>query len=299
VGSVSPRSLAYVVSTVQHYGSTLKRNAFVGPRCLSVADPLSRVDFGSQECQKVFFRKARDQIGSWRILYAQVLRTKHVSLTLRKLKRWNLGQALPTAETVAAICEITGQEFRNLDVKLKDHNWGQKRGGYHKVATYGCNLTLQDRMIGGKLTGRSNTLNHLKTIASIGGSHAVKRMKNPNRRIFGPSGVRMFNQLERDTMNELVLQHLEVEYEPVIRLGSRRLIPDFRVGSTYIECTTNRKANVKGPELRRRFHLLKEHVQFRRGIVVTLPSLASKYKHYLGPDTKVVTVDDLRHMVYN
>lgn len=282
---------------MQYHGSTLKRSAFDGPRRLSISDPLSRVDFGNRRRQKAFFRNARDRTGSWRILHARVEGTGHVLLTPRKLKRWKLGQALPTAGTVAAICEVTRQEFSDLAVKLKDHNWGQTRGGYHKVATYGCNLTLQDRMIGGKLTGRSNTLSHLRTIASIGGAHAVKRMKNPQRRIFGPGGVRMFNRLESDTMRALVLQHLKVEYEPVIRLRSRRLIPDFRVGRTYIECTTNHKVNAKGPELRRRFELLKDCVRFRQGIVVTLPSLAPKYKLYLGPDTKVVSVDDLAHMV--
>jgi hypothetical protein len=102
----------------------------------------------------------------------------------------------------------------------------------------------------------------------------------------------MFNRLERDTMDQLVRQGLEVEYEPVINLGSKRLIPDFRVGNTYIECTCDPKANVKAPKLYERFRLLREHVPFRKGIVVTLPFLVAKYTHYLPPGVEVATLQD-------
>ena len=275
----------------------MSRDSFSEPRTRCVTDLLSRVDFGSRGRQKAFFRQARDQTGGWKNLYARVSETTYVSLTIRKFKRWYLGQALPTAETVAALCGITGQEICNLGVVLKERNWGQRRGGCKKVATHGCNLTLRDRMIGGQLTGRSNSLNHLKNIASIGGSRGAKSPKNPRRRIQGPGGVRMFNRLERDTFNELVQQRLEVEYEPVIHIGSRRLIPDFRVGSTYIECTANLKVNVKGPALRQRFRLLRDRVPFSGGIVVTLPFLVPRYKHYLGMDSEVVTVQGLRKIM--
>jgi hypothetical protein len=277
----------------------LINDSFAEPRTQCATDLLSRVDFGSRERQKAFFREARDRTGSWKNLYAQVSGTTHISLTLRKLRRWCLGQALPTAETVAAICDVTGREICNLGVVFRGRNWGQRKGGCKKVETHGCNLTLQDRMIGGKLTGRSNSVDRLKTIASIGGSRGAKSPKNPRRRILGPGGVRMFNRLERDTFNELVQQRLQVEYEPVIQIGSRRMIPDFRVGSTYIECTADLKVNVKGPILRQRFQLLRHKVPFRRGIVVTLPFLVPRYKHYLGIDSEVVTVHDLGRTITN
>ncbi len=190
------------------------------------------------------------------------------------------------------MCDLSGQELSKLNVTYRDPNWGRKKGGQRKVAIHGCNLTMHDRIKGGATSGRSNSHEHMKVIASIGGATSAKSFKNGLRRVVGPDGVRMYNGLERDTLDQLVRGGFNVDYEPVITLGSRRLIPDFRVGSTYIECTGNPKANVKAPKLLERFQLLKGQVPFRKGIVVTFPSLATKYTHYLGSEVEVATLQD-------
>ncbi len=261
------------------------------------ADPLSRVDFGSRERQKEFFRKARDFAGSWKDLYVQVSKMGSSTISRRKLKRWKLAHAMPTTDAIVAICRFTGDEFRTLGLTFKERSWGQRKGGNSKVASYGCNLTLQDRMIGGKLTGRSNSIDHLKAVGLIGAARAAKSPKNPNRQVLSRGGVRFCNQLEKDTMDELVRQGMRVEYEPVIHLGTRWIFPDFRVDTTYIECTEHSKVNEKGPALRERFQLLKTHVPFAKGIVVTTPELVLRYRRYLRFETEVVTVRDLRRVM--
>ena len=57
----------------------------------------------------------------------------------------------------------------------------------------------------------------------------------------------MFNDMEREVMMRIIREGLEVIYEPVIKVGLRRLIPDFQVGRTFIECTCDTQVRVKGP----------------------------------------------------
>jgi hypothetical protein len=146
---------------------------------------------------------------------------------------------------------------------------------------------------GGRITGGSNSIMHMKAIASIGGTASIKANRHPFRRIGGPNGTRMLDSLERDVMAKLVTGGFHVVYEPVVRIGRRRLIPDFRIGATYIECTRNQKVNVKSAELAERFRALSKHVEFCRGIVVTEPFLVDKYRYHLPPDIEVTTKDDL------
>jgi hypothetical protein len=255
--------------------------------------PLARVDFGSSVRQKAFFFQARRSFANWRDLFDKICKITDTQLTLRKLKRWRLGQALPVLDVVQTICRLTGKELCDLGVEIRPVHWGQQKGGNKKVAKHGCNLTLRDRMMGGRMTGRSNSIVHMKTIVSVGGSNSIRSNRHPFRRVDGPNGIRMLDDLERDVIMKLVSAGFDAVYEPVIKIGLRRLIPDFRIGATYIECTRNQKANAKSAKLIERFHVLREHVKFRKGIVVTLPFLVDKYRHYLPPDIDVATSDNL------
>ena len=256
-------------------------------------NPLARVDFGSPSHQKAFFFQARRSFTNWMDLFNELCKVTRTQLTVRKLKRWRLGQALPVLDVVQAICSLTGQDLGQLAVEIRSAHWGQKKGGDRKVAKHGCNLTLDNRMKGGRMTGRSNSAAHMKTIASVGGSISIKRNRHPFRRTRGPNGVRMLDRLERDVMMKLVSAGFHITYEPVVRIGLRRFIPDFRVGAIYIECTRNKKVNDKSAELIERFRVLRKHVAFSKGIVVTLPFLVDKYRHYLPPEIEVSVLDDL------
>lgn len=176
-----------------------------------------------------------------------------------------------------------------LDISFRDENWGQRKGGYRKVAIRGCNLTISDRIKGGKTAGNSNSVEHLKRIASLGGVGLIRSGKSPSRKTLGPNGVKMYDYLERDIFRGLLSAGMPAEYEPVIKADSRRIIPDFRVGDVYIECTRDNKVNVKAQKLVERFRLLEKRVPFSKGIVVTLPRLLVRYRQLIPSDIEVVT----------
>jgi hypothetical protein len=240
-----------------------------------------------------FFRRARCDFGSLLELFNELVKDAPKGFSFRKLKRWYFGQALPTLDIVNLICNLTRQDLPQLGVTMKELNWGQRKGGYKKIVMHGCNLTMQDRIKGGRLTGQSNSVQHLKKIASVGGANSVKSVKHSNRRVIGPTGVKMFNRLERDAMLQITSAGLHAVYEPIIEIGDKRLIPDFQLGNTFIECTCDPKARVKAYKLSEKFKLLREHVPFRKGIVVTLPWLIDRYRQYLTEGVEVALVDDL------
>jgi len=86
---------------------------------------------------------------------------------------------------------------------------------------------------------------------------------------------------------------MNVVYEPIVKIKDRQLIPDFQVGSTFIECTCDPKVNCKAAKLAAKFTLLKNNVPFENGFVVTMPWLVEKYRHYLPPEIDVATTGNL------
>ncbi len=102
----------------------------------------------------------------------------------------------------------------------------------------------------------------------------------------------MFNDLERDVMARIIREGIEVIYEPIVKVGVRRLIPDFRVGSTYIECTCDTQVRVKARRLGEKFRLLREYFGPVKCLLVTLPKLVPRYASYLEPRVDVTTVQD-------
>jgi hypothetical protein len=45
---------------------------------------------------------------------------------------------------------------------------------------------------------------------------------------------------------------MRVAYERIIKVGSRRVIPDFKVDSTYIECTRDPQSQRQGSKAERK-----------------------------------------------
>ena len=256
-------------------------------------NPHFRVDLGSPQRQREFFQKAKREVGKWHDLYSEIAACNSGEFSIRKLKRWSLGQALPTADVVIIICNLIRQDPQQLMALMKDPHWGQKKGGHNKVVTRGCNLTMKDRMKGGTLTGRSNSHEHMKQIASVGAVNSLKSPMHSGRRTIGVGGVRMFNRLEKDTMDILENAGMNAVYEPIVKIKDRLLIPDFQLGRTFIECTCDPKANCKAERLAAKFRLLKGNVPFEKGVVVTMPWLVERYRHYLPPEIRVATTKNL------
>jgi hypothetical protein len=250
------------------------------------------VKFVSRTLQRWFFDETKQQFENWSNFYDELSKNGHAKVSFRQLRRWRLGQALPTLTVVELICHLTGQDPKKLALTLRSPNWGQRQGGLIKAAKYGCNLTLSDRVRGGRITGKSQSISHLRTIGSIGGSNSAKSHGNPHRQVLGPDGVRMFNDMEREVMMRIIREGLEVIYEPVIKVGLRRLIPDFQVGSTYIECTCDTQVRVKARRLGEKFRLLRGFFGSVKCLLVTLPKLVPRYMSYLEPHVEVATVQD-------
>jgi hypothetical protein len=180
-----------------------------------------------------------------------------------------------------------------LGIIVRPAGWGARKGGLEKFARYGCNLTLEDRMRGGRIVGMSNSVRHLSLIGSVGGVNSMKSGRNPWRKVRGPFGTMMYNALEKQSFLAMVRAGMAVEYEPVVLLGSRRIVPDFRVGRIYVECTGDPKVSPKAERFLERFQLLRKHKGAVGNIVVTLPNLVERYKLYLGKRALVTTVDRL------
>ena len=107
----------------------------------------------------------------------------------------------------------------------------------------------------------------------------------------------MFNELESEVLHRIMDAHLKVVYEPVLKVGTRRVIPDFQVGTTYIECTSDSQVRVKARRLGQKFRLLAEHYYPVKSLVVTLARLRSKYRYYLETDVDVATVEDFIRLI--
>jgi len=92
-------------------------------------------------------------------------------------------------------------------------------------------------------------------------------------------------------MTRIIREGLEVTYEPIVKVGARRLIPDFRVGDTSIECTCATQVRVKARRLGEKFRLPKEQFPRVKRLLVTLARLLPRYASYLEPRVSVTTVE--------
>ena len=108
---------------------------------------MMRVDFGSGEKQKEFFRKTKDN-STWKQLYELMIGKLDDPPTFRTFQNWYKGKYLPELNVVKVICDLTQQQFDQLDVRLKDGNWGQGEESKKMIRTHDCNLTTEDRIRG-------------------------------------------------------------------------------------------------------------------------------------------------------
>ena len=87
-----------------------------------------RVDFGSRTKQKEFFRKAKES-RTWKQLHELIVGKLDSPPTFRTFQNWYKGNRLPEIEVVQMICGLAQQQFDQLDVELKNDNWGRRKGG--------------------------------------------------------------------------------------------------------------------------------------------------------------------------
>src|SRR3989449_10096957 len=149
----------------------------------------------------MFFDETKQQFKNWSNFYDELSKNGHARVSFRQLRRWRLGQALPTLTVVELICHLTGRDPKKLALTLRSPNWGQRQGGLTKAAKYECNLTLSDRIRGGRMTGKSQSISHLRTIGSIGGLNSPHNQWEPPREDFLAHGSLGIYAMERECMS--------------------------------------------------------------------------------------------------
>src|SRR3989442_1896777 len=169
-----------------------------------------RLKFVSRTLQRWFFDETKQQFKNWSNFYDELSKNGHARVSFRQLRRWRLGQTLPTLTVVELIRHLTGQDPKKLALTLRSPNWGQRQGGLTKAAKYGCNLTLSDRIRGGRMTGKSQSISHLRTIGSIGGSNSPNSHGDTHKQIFWADAGRMFTDIDRGGMVREIIAELVV-----------------------------------------------------------------------------------------
>lgn len=246
-----------------------------------------RVNFGARENQKRFFQSAKGT-ATWKELYKKVSKTMCDPPTFKVFEAWVYGRYLPPYEVVKAIHRLIGKSknLAELKVKLVSDNWGSVKGGKNKINAYGTNLTKVDRAKGGR-----NAFKDPKRLKSISHLGFLKRCK---RKFLGPNRESLFNKLEKEVAETLHANGIKYEYEPIIPLEERFVIPDFLLkGEVAIECTEWTNVKEKSYQLENKIKRLLASKVIKRAIVVTNQGLLRSYQKSLNKFATIITTEQL------
>ena len=263
-----------------------------------------RVDFGDRKGQKSFFKRSKPSSSTWKDFYAKILDASEKSFSFRAFQHWYKGERLPTLEIVRTICDLSSLDFLQFDIQVKEETWGQTKGGKRRIQLHGCNLDKRNRVLGGKAAQRAlisklgaNYEQFMRKIASKGGINSVISKKNLMRKTIGPKGEHMFNQLEKDVANILLSANVDYQYEPILKVDQRTIIPDFKTGNLIIECTKWTNAKVKAMSLKEKSKRLLTRDPYLDFLVVTTSSLKKRYMLHLNGFVKVLTTKEFQHFM--
>jgi len=263
-----------------------------------------RVEFGDRKEQKSFFKRSKPPSLTWKDFYAEIVNASEKSFSFRAFQHWYKGERLPTLEIVCTICDLSNLDFSQLGIQVREEAWGQIKGGKIRIKLHGCNLDRRNRVLGGK-AGRRALISNLgadykqfmRRISSKGGINSVISKKNLMRKIIGPRGEPMFNQLEKDVARILLSANVDYQYEPVLTVGHQTIIPDFKTGNLIIECTKWTNAKVKAMSLKGKINALLARYPYFDFFVVTASSLKKRYMLHLNGFAKVLTTKELQNFI--
>ena len=265
-----------------------------------------RVDFGDRENQKSFFKRSKPPSLTWKDFYAKILNASEKSFSFRAFQHWYKGERLPTLEIMRTICDLSNLDFSQLGIQVREEAWGQIKGGKMRIKLHGCNLNKHNRILGGKAAQRvlisklgANYEQFMRKISSRGGINSVISKKNLMRKIIGPRGERMFNQLEKEVAHILLSQEIDYEYEPIIIVDNQTIIPDFRTGNLIIECTKWTNAKPKAMSIRKKIKRLLARYPKLNFLVVTTSSLKKRYMRHLSEFVKVLSTEEFEYLMGN
>lgn len=246
-----------------------------------------RMDFGSKEKQKQFFRSAKGA-DTWREFYEKISKKIRNSQTFKVFEAWTYGRYLPPYEVVKAIHKLSDESENpiKLNIKLVPDNWGSVKGGKSKIKTHGTNLTREDRIKGGRNAPKDPE--RLRRISHLGFSKMIER------KFRGPNGELLFNKLEKEVAEILHASGIDYAYELIIRLEKGFVIPDFVLkGGVVIECIEWTNVREKSSQLKNKIKKLLSSKLIKNAIIVTNQSLLRSYKKNLGEVAEVFTADKL------
>ena len=262
-----------------------------------------RVDFGDRKGQKSFFKRSKPSFSTWNDFYTKILDASEKSFSFRAFQHWYKGERLPTLQIVRTICDLSNLDFSQLGIQVREEAWGQTKGGKMRIKLHGCNLDKRNRVLGGR-AARKALISKLGTdyeqfmrkISSKGGINSVISKKNLMRKIIGPRGERMFNQLEKDVAQILLSANVDYQYEPILKVGHQTIIPDFKTGNLIIECTKWTNTKVKAMSLKGKIKALLVRHHYLYFIVVTKDTLKKRYVPHLKGFAEVLSTGEFRRL---
>lgn len=254
-----------------------------------------RIDFGSKKKQIQFFEDVKPKDISWAQFY-RVINSK-IAVPRRTLRNWKNSLVFPSLEALEIICKIFNYELDYSQIKILPEYWGRRLGGNRKIEMYGFSLTRKDRVKGGLRAIKKLRQNfgpeRMREVSSYAGSISVKNGTQYKRKVEGPNGEKMYNILEKEVAEILTKLGLKYEYEKVIHLENRYIVPDFIVEDRIvIESTYFYLAKYIAKRLTKKFHLYRKNLQMSKFVVVTNDELKGEYTRLLkGIATVLVTKD--------
>jgi len=257
-----------------------------------------RIDFGSKEKQIKFFKSIKPENMRLKIFYEKINSLSSKSFTFSSFRSWYQGRTFPIPESVEAMCKFANVKIADLSINIKPENWGRVLGGKIKYKLYGLNLTREQMIRGGK-NGMASLRRKLgkegwKKVSFLAGTISSKSKNNFRRKTTGPRGEKMFNEMEREVAETLCKMNIDYEYERILKINDRFLIPDFVVGSNIvIECTYWGFVNDKSKILRERFKNILKNTSIDKMVLITNNQLKNKYNRKLGKNIDVLTPKEL------
>jgi len=265
-----------------------------------------RVDFGDSKGQKSFFKRPKPPPLTWKDFYAKILDASEKSFSFRAFQHWYKGERLPPLEIVRTMCDLSNLDFSQLGIQVKEEAWGKIKGGKMRIKLHGCNLDKRNRVLGGKAARKAlisrleaDYEQFMRKISSKGGINSVISKKNLMRKIIGPRGEPMFNQLEKEVAHILLSQKVDYEYEPIIFVDNQLIVPDFRTGNLIIECTKWTNAKPKAMSIREKIKRLLTGYPKLDFFVVTTSSLKKRYVRHLSGFVKVLSTEEFEYLIRN
>jgi len=257
-----------------------------------------RIDFGNKEKQGKFFKSVRPENMTLKTFYEKINSLSVKPFTFYSFRAWYQGRTLPLSESVEAMCKFAGIKISGLNIEMKPENWGCILGGKRKYELYGLNFTREQIVKGGK-NGMMSLRKKLgkegwRKLSFLAGSISAKSGNNFRRKILGPKGEKMFNEMEKEVAEILLKLNLDYEYEKVLKINDRFFIPDFIISSCIIiECTYWSFVDDKSRLLRERFKTILKNTPIEKMVLVTSDRLKNEYKRKLGKMVDVLTPKEL------